>query len=193
MKNNLILVIIVVLLVVGGGLGLLFLRPTLPLTPSASFPITSLQPLETVQVQIQLVPETSVLKLGEETNLAVKIDANGLAVIGLDSEFIYDPNLIKIVKVEPAGFFAKPDVLDNRDDPKTGRLNYSLASLQIGASEGTLFYIRVRALLQTKPTQTPLSINRNKIKVVVKDNAKDTLYSENQVQVVFVEQPFSIE
>lgn len=165
------------------------------IVPAPSLPIVTQSPTpavqkERVEVELSLVPEFSSLQVGAQGTIQVVIKTGDLGLSGVESSLTYDPQAVSVISVEPGPFLAAPTPLVETIDPAGGSIDYTLASLKYSQGEGTVFTIQVEALKPT--TANPLKFNRQATKVGLRSETTDKRYGEDEVTVVFTEQPFSI-
>ncbi|HCM37530.1 MAG: hypothetical protein UV61_C0002G0080 [Candidatus Gottesmanbacteria bacterium GW2011_GWB1_43_11] len=147
---------------------------------------------ETIRVDLKLAPETTSLHVGEETIYDVTIDSRDLGVVIVQGSFSFDPARLAILSIEPGPFLSQPDVLAKSVDPVAGKISYTLGSLKYGQGEGVVFRIKVKALTQTQGLVSPLSFEREKTKIGLKDQVKDIGFSVDQTVILFNEQLMTI-
>jgi len=85
-------------------------------------------------------------------SLPVNISTGTNKVTAVQLELQYDPAALTYVAIAPGPFFAKPDVLSNQIDAKTGRITYAFGAGLTGkaiAGEGIVANITFSAKVQT--------------------------------------------
>lgn len=123
-------------------------------------------PLKRTQAEegaiLLLTPAQKSLSVGEELEVRVDLKTNNLKVSGVDVILSYDPSLIEVldtdgdsqngVQLRPGLLFPQYPV--NEVDSTSGRIGFSAAALppKTFAGEGTLAYIKLRALKQGTAT-----------------------------------------
>lgn len=162
--------------------------------PSSSDTFTS-QPdsqQKTVQATITLEPSVSSISVGEEVLFNLKVQAQNVYVVGVETYLTYDPTTLEISVLEPGSLLPQAKVLLNTIDPSTGNVAYALGSLTPTFADGVAYVVKARALKPTTNLQSVLSIDRTQTKVALASTDGNERYSEKQTQLVFSEQPFSI-
>lgn len=147
---------------------------------------------DTVQLKLVLIPEQTSLRVGEETNYAVKIKDNKLGVSAIEGNFYYDPELLEVIRIEPGGFLTNPTVLNISNDPINGKINYVLASLKYSSGEGDLFKILVKAKAPNRNLDNIMAFDRNNVEIGLRDLDKKYSYGKDEIVIIFDEQPITI-
>lgn len=158
----------------------------------ASTTVTTGTKKETVQITLALIPEQTAIKIGEETNYTVKIKNNTLGVSIVECNFIYDPESLEIVNIEPGNFLTNSNVLNTSIDPVQGKISYTLASLKYSSGEGDLFKILVKGKSPSQTLNNILVFDRNNVKVGLRDLNKKYSFGEDEVVVIFEELPITV-
>ena len=158
--------------------------------PTASTPASST--LEKVQADLNLKPEFSSVKVGDEISFTVTIDSHNLGVSGIQSEFNYDPKVLSIEAIEPGPFLNQPVVITKTIDPAQGKISYALISLKYSTGVGPLFTIKARATAKNTGLNNPLFFSKNETKVGLASITKDKRYSETETVIIFAENTVSI-
>ena len=158
--------------------------------PTASTPASST--LEKVQADLNLKPEFSSVKVGDEISFTVTIDSHYLGVSGIQSEFNYDPKVLSIEAIEPGPFLNQPVVITKTIDPAQGKISYALISLKYSTGVGPLFTIKARATAKNTGLNNPLFFSKNETKVGLASITKDKRYSETETVIIFAENTVNI-
>ena len=158
--------------------------------PTASTPVSST--LEKVQADLNLKPEFSSVKVGDEISFTVTIDSHNLGVSGIQSEFNYDPKVLSIEAIEPGPFLNQPVVITKTIDPAQGKISYALISLKYSTGVGPLFTIKARATAKNTGLNNPLFFSKNETKVGLASTTKDKRYSEAETVIIFAENTVNI-
>jgi hypothetical protein len=121
---------------------------------STSLPLKKSQAEE--GAALSLNPAQKALEVGEEFEVRLDLNTNGIKTSGVDAIINYDPSLVEIldadgnaqngVQIRPGLLFPQYPV--NEVDEAAGRIGFSAAALPPNsfAGQGTLAYIKLRAL-----------------------------------------------
>lgn len=156
--------------------------------------INSVPSENTVPVTLRLVPEKTLLTVGEETMLNVFLEANGLMVIGVQTELIYLSDTIKILDITSGSFLKDAQEFDKVIDPQQGTLTYALGTLvkEVPTTQASIFSIKIKALAPTKDLESVIYFDRANTKTGLLSPDGEIPYLSNQQTILFEESPLKI-
>lgn len=98
------------------------------------------------QTVLSFNPAATVLNSGKTANINLIVDTGKNLLLGAEFTLKYDPSVIEVVSVTPAGYFDKPTVLMNKSDKQSGTVNYAIGSLTEKSGNGNLITITVKGI-----------------------------------------------
>jgi hypothetical protein len=105
-------------------------------------------------------PTPATLKVGQTKNINLLIDTGANMVTGLQFVLKYDPRVLEIVSIAPAGFYDKPTVLLNKKDQAKGTYEYAVGTLAAKTGNGNLITLTIKGL---SLGSTQITINETKV------------------------------
>jgi len=78
-------------------------------------------PVVVAHTVLSLIPETTA-----QNSVDININSMGDNVTAVQAELVYDPMVIRNVRITQGTFFPTPIVLFNQIDPKAGRISYAI-------------------------------------------------------------------
>ena len=202
-KFNPILLLLIVVILAVTGLFLIFYPKLQIVTPPSSSPavpgvtqnLPTPQPriLTTGEVNLTLAVSTQNIKVGQPFLLEVKIDPGAFSVSGVEAHLFYNPQILTITKIEPAGYFKNPEILIENNDQLRGSLDYAIASRNKATGTGTVFKITALAKAATNNLlEVPIEFSPNETKVGLSNPSTNERLGEAQTKVNFTHQTLTI-
>lgn len=189
MKIWLPITLLIVALIIAGGVALIGQKTSITIP---KLPLSSPVVPETVQAKLSLVPATAQIRPGDKTMLSVNVSSTNSNVIGIETYFQYDPQVLTILSLKPGPVLPNPEILLNSIDETTGTITYALGTRQPSSGNGVLFTIEVQAKKATPGTKFPLSLNQQKTKLALETANHSKRFSQEQTVVIFEEKPLSV-
>ncbi len=140
-----------------------------------------------VRAKLMLEPEITSIRPGEEVNYVVRIDAGNAFIVGAETYFNYDPNLISVESLEPGPVFTKPEILAQSIDPNSGKITYAVGTFTPSSGKGIVFKIKVKGVTASPSIQSLLSFDRDKTKIALVSEDGSKRYSETETNLEFAE------
>ena len=93
---------------------------------------------------LSLDPSQKVVSAGEEFEVSLSLDTNGVKTSGVDVIISYNPDVLEVVEVRPGILFQKYPV----NEAAEGKIGFSAAAVPPRAfsGQGTLAYLKFKAL-----------------------------------------------
>lgn len=148
---------LITLLILSVGLMLLVLRrETSQERPSLKKPSPTVTPQPAVRNFTTLVasPSASSLSVGEEASFVVVIDTEKNNVASVQLEMLFNPEHLRVLRIEPLDFFAQPTVLINEVNNKVGSISYALGATTPRVGRGNLVRVTVVSKKTTASSST---------------------------------------
>ncbi len=191
MKQAALMIFITLVVLVGGTV---FLNKQLIKQPSLPTPNNQLeQTLETiVKPTLTLMPQNTQVRVGDRVVYSVRIDSVGNQVVGVETYFTYNPDILTNIAVNPSDFFTKADELLNYTDPVQGKISYALGTLTPQSGAGEVFTITATVVATPDAGESIIAFDQNNTKVALLGPDGNTRFDESQTQVQYKEVPLSV-
>lgn len=155
--NRRTLLLIILLLAALSLIGLALKTPAPKPEVAIKSPTPTVTPASRNFTTLMASPSAAVLTIGEETSFIIKIDTGANQVAAAQLEMLFNPDYLKITKIEPLDFFIEPMTLFKEIDVKNGTISYALGVTQARTGQGELAKITVTAKKITGSSSTPLT------------------------------------
>ena len=163
---------------------------------TAPLPTPPARILTTGEVNLNMVANPKIIKVGQEFTLDLNINPGTFDVIGLETHFTYNPSIISITKVEAGTYLKNGVILVNQNNPQTGRLDYAIASQTKARGTGTIIILHALAVAPATmidtPNQSIIVFNPKGTKVGLSNPVKNERLGEEQTKVIIKQDGFTI-
>jgi len=145
---------------------------------------------------LSLSPSSSQKQVGSTFALEIKINT-GEKILGADIDLAYNPEILEVVKITPADFFANPQVLTNLIDQKEGLINLSIFSFPPQLGTATIATLTLKAIKEaTQSTQIKFQSSTTLATIGAKEILFQTIPASIQIlpvktQITFPSPPSS--
>ncbi len=146
---------------------------------------------ETVEVKLNLEPETNSVKVGDNVAFDLKVEVTNLRTVGVETYFTYDPQVLSITSIEPTGYFQNPQILTQNIDSQTGKISYAVGSLQPTLGSGIVYKINA-TVIGKGSTANIINFDKTNSKVALESADASKRYIQEETVVLFSEKPLNI-
>lgn len=153
-KKTLLLILLLLLAV---GVLVLSVSQTSLREKAAPTPVATPTPVVRNFTTLVASPSAGLLTFGEEQSFTINIDTGANKVASVQLEMVFNPDFIRVVRIEPLSFFASPTVLLNEVDNKTGTISYALGTTEVKTGRGDFAKITVVGKKTTDSSSTPIT------------------------------------
>lgn len=92
---------------------------------------------------LSLTPQSIKKQGGSTFSLEIKIKTEE-KILGADIDLVFNPELLEILQITPAGFFPNPQILVNKINSQDGLINFSIFSYPPQQKEGTIATLTIK-------------------------------------------------
>ena len=149
--------------------------------------------IPSVQATLTLEPATTTINKGDKSTYTVKLVSENTKAVAVETHFTFDPQVIKILSLEPGTLLPEPQELLRVIDTNKGTLAYALGTLKPTlATTDIVFTIHFEALTSSSNLKPPLVFDQTQTTVALTPASTNTPYTADQITLLFKEQPLTI-
>ena len=152
--------------------------------PSPIFQKPAISPKATTS--LSLSPKGSIKYLDEMFPIEILIDTGKNVVSGVELYLSFDPEKLKVERVEPGSFFENPNILLNEADQKEGKISFALGTFSPKSGVGSLATLTFRVIGTTPETQPTIVSFMDKTKVAEVGETESVLAKTEEARCVLL-------